>query len=428
MKIPMIRSRCRNRSSRPQKKLLALAAATLASMMVLTLFTPPAFSHSDWPQFRGPGSNATAAEADLPVEFDGPSGKNIAWRVSIPGRSVGGAIVIGSQVITTTSTGMDERRVQLLSFDTSTGAQNWTQEFVARGRPFCHPTSANAAPTPASDGERIYAFYSSNDLACVDLQGNLVWYRSLASDFVKAGNDTGMSSSPLVVDGVCVVQIECQGDSFVAGLDALNGTILWKKDRPRKANWSSPVTYTTVEGKPVVVIHSGSDLAGISPQTGDMVWSMQLGCSSIASSSVYENRLYAPSRGVVAFDLASSGGKPSELWKSTRLGVDSSSPLVFKDRIYTVKGPAVYAGDIYTGDVKWQARVAEGTVWSSPVIAQDRLYLFAMDGKCTVTQIGDSEGVRLATNELGEDVLGTPAIAGDAMYVRGVSSLWKIAK
>jgi hypothetical protein len=51
-----------------------------------------------------------------------------------------------------------------------------------------------------------------------------------------------------------------------------------------------------------------------------------------------------------------------------------------------------------------------------------------MDGKCTVTQIGDSEGVRLATNELGEDVLGTPAIAGDAMYVRGVSSLWKIAK
>ncbi len=56
------------------------------------------------------------------------------------------------------------------------------------------------------------------------------------------------------------------------------------------------------------------------------------------------------------------------------------------------------------------------------------MYLFAIDGKCSVTQLGETEGVRLALNELGEDVLGTPAIAGNAMYVRSVSSLWKIAK
>jgi outer membrane protein assembly factor BamB len=386
-----------------------------------------AVARADWPQFRGVSSNAVELNADLPIEFDGATGKNVAWKVSIPGRSVGGAIVVGNQVITTSSVGMDERRVRLHSYDVESGGQNWVQEFVARGRPYCHPTSANAAPTPTSDGSRVYTFYSSNDLACVDLEGNLIWYRSLTSDFVKAFNDTGMSSSPIVIEGVCIVQIECQGESFVAGINAENGTLLWKKDRPRKSNWSSPISYKNSEGKSVVVIHSGSDLVGLDPKTGESIWMKDISCSTVPSSLAFENRLYVPSRGLVAYDLSSSG-EPSELWKSSRIGIDSSSPLVLKDRIYTIKGPAVYSGDIYTGEVKWQARVAEGSVWSSPIVAQDRMYLFAMDGKCSVTQLGDSEGVRLSLNELGEDVLGTPAIAGNAMYVRSVSSLWKIAK
>ncbi|MFN7876639.1 MAG: PQQ-binding-like beta-propeller repeat protein [Pirellula sp.] len=397
----------------------------LAALLVFGMVTTV---NADWPQFRGANSNAVDSSADLPIEFDGATGKNIAWKVSIPGRSVGGAIVVGDQVVTTTSVGMDERRVRLLSYNAATGGQNWVQEFVARGRPYCHPTSANAAPTPTSDGKRVYAFYSSNDLACVDLDGNLIWYRSLTSDFVKAFNDTGMSSSPVVIEGVCVVQIECQGESFVAGLDSESGVLLWRKDRPRKANWSSPVSYKNPDGRSVIVVHSGSDLVGLDPKSGDQMWMKPIACNVVPSSVAVENRLYVPSRGLVAFDLASSGGEPSELWKSSRIGIESSSPVVVKDRIYTIKGPAVYASDIYTGEVKWQARVAEGSVWSSPVVAQDRMYLFSLDGKCTVTQLGESEGVRLAANELGEDVLGTPAIVGNAMYVRGVSSLWKIAK
>jgi len=173
-----------------------------------------AHAEKNWLQFRGSNFNPVVSDAKLPIEFGGDENKNIAWRTEIPGRSVGGVIVVGDQVITTTSTGMDQRRIQLLSYSSKDGKQLWEQEFVARGRPFCHPTSANAAPTPASDGENIYAFFSSNDLACVNKRGELLWYRSLASDFPKAGNDTGMSSSPVIVDGVCVVQVECQGALF----------------------------------------------------------------------------------------------------------------------------------------------------------------------------------------------------------------------
>ncbi|MFM7517393.1 MAG: PQQ-binding-like beta-propeller repeat protein, partial [Pirellula sp.] len=183
----------------------------------------------DWPQFRGPYVGGASNKASLPDKFDGESGANIAWKVSIPGRSVGGAIVVGDQVITTTSDGLEQRRIRLLSYDATSGKPRWEQQLVARGRPYCHPTSANAAPTPASDGKHVIAFFSSNDIACTDLQGNLLWYRSLASDFPKAGNDVGMSASPTIVEGVVVVQVDCQGDSFALGMNVSDGTTVWKK-------------------------------------------------------------------------------------------------------------------------------------------------------------------------------------------------------
>ena len=110
----------------------------------------------------------------------------------------------------------------MVAIDQHTGKQRWRRSFWATGRTYTHPTSSNAAPTPVSDGQYIYAFYSSNDLACLDLSGNLMWYRGLAHDYPKAGNDVGMASSPAIAGDVVVVQIENQGDSFASGIDRLS--------------------------------------------------------------------------------------------------------------------------------------------------------------------------------------------------------------
>jgi outer membrane protein assembly factor BamB len=381
----------------------------------------------DWTQFRGPNARGVSATARLPESFDGESGKNIAWKVKIPGRSVGGAIVVGDQVITTSSDAMDQRRIRLVSFDAATGKQRWEQQWIARGRPYCHPVSANAAPTPASDGKRIFAFYSSNDLACVDLEGNLVWYRSLASDFPKAGNDVGMSSSPVVVDGVVVIQIECQGDSLVAGLNAVDGTIVWKIDRPKKANWASPSVIAMPNGKQAVVIQSSEDLQAISPSDGKSLWRREMACSTTPSSLADGNRLIVPSGGLTALDL-SSAGAPSELWKENKLNPNASSPVVSGKNVYIVNRTVLVCGDVFTGKVLWQLRLPDAKqIWSSPVIAGNRLYLFTLEGACFVVGIDGEEGAIVQTNQLGDEVLGSPAVSGNAMYVRGATSLWKIA-
>lgn len=408
------------------KKALSVLARRI-SFVLLVSGIPLVAVADDWRQFRGPGATGVSATAQLPDEFGGDESKNIAWKVKIPGRSAGGAIIVGNQVITTSSDAMDQRRIRLCSYNSSNGELQWEQQWIARGRPYCHPVSANAAPTPVSDGKRVFAFYSSNDLACVDLQGNALWYRSLASEFPKAGNDVGMSSSPVVVDGVVVVQVECQGDSFVAGLSAENGSILWKQDRPKKANWSSPSVVQLPSGKQAVVIQSGEDLQAVQPADGKQLWRVSLPCSSIPSSVADGNRLIVPSGGLTALDL-SSAGEPSPLWKENKLNPNASSPVVAGKNVYVVNRTILVCGDVYTGKVLWQLRLPDAKqIWSSPVVAGNRLYLFSMEGLCFVVALDGEEGKIVQTNKIDDEVLGSPAISGNAMFVRGANHLWKIA-
>jgi len=381
----------------------------------------------DWRQFRGPNATGAVATARLPEEFGGDASKNIPWKVKIPGRSAGGVIVVGDQVITTSSDAMDQRRMRLVSYSASSGELLWEQQWVARGRPYCHPVSANAAPTPVSDGERIFAFYSSNDMACVDLKGNTLWYRSLASEFPKAGNDVGMSSSPVVADGTVIIQVECQGDSFVAGLRVEDGSILWKQDRPKKANWSSPTVVQLPTGKQAVVIQSGEDIQAVQPSDGTAIWRLNLPCSSIPSSVADGNRLLVPSGGLTALDLSSSG-EPSPIWKENKLNPNASSPVIAGKNVYVVNRTILVCGDVYTGKIAWQLRLPDAKqIWSSPVVAGDRLYLFSMEGLCFVVALDGEEGKILQTNKIDDEVLGSPAISGNSMFVRGANHLWKIA-
>ncbi|MCE2785896.1 MAG: PQQ-like beta-propeller repeat protein [Pirellula sp.] len=400
---------------------LPLCGAILSSCVCLTA------DAQDWPQFRGPYVGGVANKSELPDTFDGQEGTNVAWKVPIPGRSVGGAIVVGDQVITTTSDGLEQRRIRLLSYDIQTGKPKWEQQLVSRGRPYCHPTSANAAPTPASDGKHVVAFFSSNDIACTDLQGNLLWYRSLASDFPKAGNDVGMSASPTIVDGVVVVQVECQGDSFALGMNVQDGSTAWKQERPRKANWTSPTPVVLPSGKSALIMQSSEDLVAVNPTDGKQMWKIDMACATTSSATVANGRLIVPSGGLTALDL-SSAGAPSKLWFENKLNPNACSPLVDNDKVYVVNRTILVCGDLFTGKVLWQLRIPDASqIWSSPVIAGNRLYLFSMDGTCAVVALDGEEGKIEQTNKLGDEVLGSPAVSGNAMYVRGAQNLWKIS-
>lgn len=384
---------------------------------------------ADWPGFRGDG-RSVAADAKLPEKWSAESGENIAWTIDLPGRGVSSPIVVAGRVIVTCSSGPRQDKLHVIAYDEATGSELWHRQFWATGRTFCHPTSAVAANTPVSDGERVIAFFSSNDLVALDLDGNVEWIRGLQFNHPLAGNDTGMASSPAIVDGAVVVQSESQGDAFVAAFDAKDGRLRWQHDRPKKAGWSSPLALRQqADGRTIeaAVVMSGDGFDVFRGDTGERLWGQAVGCNSMPSPVVDGGGVFAPAQGLSKFvsDAATQGAKAA--WQDTRLQVGNASPVVYRDHAYVINNSGVLTCAAVGSDkIDWRLRLG-GQFWATPVAVGDRMYCVNSEGRTFVVQLGE-KGTIAAENLVGEDVLASPAVAGDALYLRGYKKLWKIAE
>ena len=413
-----------SRWNRRIKLLGGVALLSLAPTLAAQAADPArTIGSKGWLGFRGDGTSASVSNA--PVSLDVGDQGNVAWRQAMPGRSVAGPIVVGDLVVTTSSSGQDGEVLHVSGVDLQTGEVRWEQTFRATGRPFCHPTSANAAPSPASDGERIFAFFSSNDLVCLSLEGELLWYRGLGFDYPKAGNDVGMASSPVVVDGAVIVQVEAQGDSFAAAIDAETGKNLWRIDRPQTANWSSPLVIRRPDDRNEVVIQSRQDAIAVDPRTGQTRWSSEEGGSAIPSPTASGGLLILPSDEVVALNIGASATAPEVAWRNNRLSPRNASVVATDDRLYSLKGSVLVAANLSDGEQVWQERISGlGSSWATPVVSGGRIYIFDQSGVGVVIEDRGESGEKIGEVELGEGVLGSPAIADGKLIVRGTDTLF----
>ena len=379
---------------------------------------------ADWRQFRGNDVSGVAQDASGPSSFSAT--ENIVWKADLPGRGLSGPIVVGGRIYVTASSGFRQNRLHVLCFERKTGEKIFERQFWATGRTMCHPKMCVATPTPASDGKRVFAFYSSNDVACLDLDGNLLWYRGLTHDYPNASNSLGMSSSPIVVDDTLIVQVENDAESFAVGLDVETGKSRWKKERPKRANWTSPTFITDKTGKSLALLQSSRGVEAIDPKTGKRVWNFGDGASTIPSSVVIGESILIPSNGLTA--IRPDGGELQQLWNDSRLGPATASPLVLDEKVFVVNRVGILrAADISTGSILWQLRL-KGPFSSTPVAAGTKLVFFNEKGTAQIVDISGEEGEQVGSGDLGETILATPAISGKDLFVRSDGHLWKISE
>jgi outer membrane protein assembly factor BamB len=291
-----------------------------------------------------------------------------------------------------------------------------------------HEKTCVAAPTPASDGERIFALFSSNDLLCLDLDGNLLWLRGLTRDYPNASNSLGMSSSLTVADGVLIAMLENDSESFTAGLDAASGVNRWKLPRPKMANWTSPLLLSSPGAPTRVLLQSGKGIAAVEPRSGRMTWNYTDGASTIPSATVSDGILFVPSHGITALQPAADGDSPKQLWRSGQFRISTASPVVLNHRLFTLNDAGVLTcGDATTGDRLWQLRL-KGPFSATPVAAGALLYCVSEKGLMQVVDTTAPEGAVTSEVDLGKTILSTPSIAHGAIYVRSDGKLWKLGK
>lgn len=381
---------------------------------------------ADWREFRGDDGRGVAADATIRTAWSEAEG--VAWKADLPGRGASSPIVVGDLVVVTASSGAKQDLLHVLAFDKASGKPRWHRTFWAAGRTLCHPTSAVAAGTPASDGRRIVAFYSSCDLFCLDLDGRLLWQRNLAVEHPRSGNDVGMGASPRIIDGTVVVQIDCQGDAFASGIDIMSGEDRWTAPRERLASWSSPLAVATPgkESSRGVLLQNPNGLELRRADDGSLAWSWKGSCSGIPMTTERDGTLLIPGDGMVAVDPRAGEGGEGGAWKSAKLACGIASPVAVGDAVVTINRAGVLVvGAAADGSIRGQVRLA-GSFWASPIVAGRTVVASNKEGKTFLVSL-EGEPKIVAENELPGTFTATPAIADGSLYLRSETTLWKIA-
>jgi outer membrane protein assembly factor BamB len=421
---------------------------TVVATAVLSSFAGAA----EWPQFRGPNSSGLG-DGKPPVEF-GPS-QNVLWKTAV-GRGLSSPIVVKGRVILTefdTAT----KQLATLCLDQRTGKILWRRTVAPPEIEKVHEISSPAAPTPASDGERVYVYFGSYGLVSYDFDGKLLWERRLP----LSQNIYGAVASPIVAGDLLVLNHQGK-EAYLLALDRRNGKTVWKTDRSRfQYGWSTPV-YWRHDGTDEILVLGGDFgpnqrlmaygladgaerwwVAGLPPCGkstpvigGGMVF---FAAPDIILEVAAEKRnperaaqIYANNASRV---MAVRPGGKSEVnqthvaWTQTKGVPGVPSPLYYNGRLYTVQnGGIVFSRVAKTGELVYSGRTgAMGYYYSSPVAADNKIYVASEEGVVVVLDGGEELKV-LARNKLDGQIMATPAIVDGKIYVRTEDRLYAFGR
>lgn len=396
----------------------------MISILTMILLAAPAVA-GDWTQFRGTGGTASASDTGLPIRWTDKD--NLRWKVDLPGRGLSNPVIAEGKVYVTACTGFQHSRLHVLCYDEATGRKLWERQLWSTGNTTCHPKTSMAAPTPATDGKRVYALFATCDLVCYDADGNLVWYRSLTRDYPTVTNQVGMAASPVLCNDMLILCLENAGESFAAGIDKLTGQNRWKIERNRLINWVTPLVFRNGD-RDEVLFQSPNEITSYDPATGKKLWSFEgKGLSTTPSPVPAGGMILVTGGELIALKPGLGKTEPEVLWRQNRLRSATASPLFYRNRIYTLNSAGVLnCADSASGNVLWQERL-KGPFSASPVAADGKIYAVNEAGVTFVVQLGEQPTV-LGSNAINETVLATPAIANGAIYLRSDQHLYCISE
>jgi outer membrane protein assembly factor BamB len=116
-------------------------------------------------------------------------------------------------------------------------------------------------------------------------------------------------------------------------------------------------------------------------------------------------------------------------WSMQRGGTYMPTPLIYGDFLYTCANHGVMAAyNPKTGERIYQQRIGDkgGAFSASPIAADGKIYLSSEDGEIFVVKAGAKYEL-LATNQMGEVLMATPAISDGMIFVRGQHTVFAIA-
>ena len=414
-----------------------LGAAALA---LCTAFSAGAASSatSEWAQFRGPYCNGISDAKNVPVTWSPEKG--VAWNVEIPGKGWSSPVLSGDRIYLTSAVAdaAGEIGLNALCLDQATGKVLWNREVLrpeAGEAAKMHRKNTAASPTPIVADGRIYVHFGHMGTAALDLAGNVLWTQTE----LKYTPVHGTGGSPALINDMLVFSADGKADPFVAALDAKTGLLRWKTDRqsPAKKQFSfSTPQEIWVDGAQQIVSAGPGFVGGYSPKDGQELWKVSYGEGySVVPRPVFAHGLLYLSSGfdtAVLYAIRPAGAKgdateSNVAWTLKKGAPHTPSVVVVEDSVFCVSDTGIASCvDALTGEVAWSERLA-GNFSASPIVSEGKIYFQNETGSTFVVRAAKTFEL-LATNELGERTLASPAPADGALFVRTETHLVKLTQ
>jgi outer membrane protein assembly factor BamB len=433
-------------------------------LIVVALFFATTFgtiaaepAKSQWPHWRGPLANGVAPNSSPPLKWG--ESTNVRWKVGVPGEGFSTPIIWGDKVFLLSAVPTGEKsaappqkrqfsqakvppaneiyRFIVLCFDRQTGKLLWNaiaaEAVPNEGR---HRTHTYASASPVTDGKRLYVSFGSHGIFCFNFNGRRIWKRDLGD--METRYSWGEGSSPVLADDKLIVNWDHEGPSFITALDKLTGKTLWKTDRDEVSSWATPLV-ARHNGKTQIVAPASGRIRGYDAEDGREIWSCAgLNVNVIPAPAQNEDIIYAMNSygesSVLAIRLGSTGditGTDAILWEYKKAAPYVPSPLLYDNRLYFLSGMdgLITTLDAETGRPRFECkrlRAIRG-IYSSPVGANDRVYIAGRDGATVVLKHSRNFQI-LAINRLEDKFDASPAIVGKDLFLRSHRFLYCIAE
>jgi outer membrane protein assembly factor BamB len=447
----------KGRPARPYTGWMVRSLAALLLILSLDL------AAADWPQWRGPSSQGISSETGLPSRWSAQ--ENIAWKAALAGFGASSPIVTGDLVIVTSQTGSyatgrgrqyphlardDEQlsarehaiggpkmastesngEIMLVveAFRRSDGKRLWQYKTPATGDHQPNHEKHNlATPTPVTDGEHIFAWFGNGQVVALGRDGRELWKRHLGQQYGSFMNDWGHGSSPALYRDLLILLCEHKPHAYLLALDKRTGEERWKVERGKgNVSHSTPEIVPRPTGDEMIV-NASERIDAIDPATGKLLWHADGERQTPIPSVVYRDGKIYMSRGYRNSDVLALGKGGEVEWRMPNGASYVPSILLYQGLLYmTNEVGVVTCADAANGQRIWQKRL-NGIFFASPVGADGKVYMVSETGETFVLRAGREPEV-IATNDLGERFLASPAISGGRIFLRSDGSLFAAGK
>jgi outer membrane protein assembly factor BamB len=395
----------------------------------------------DWPGWRGPTGQGLCDDKDLPLTWGGKERQNVLWKMPLPGQegraeqdqNQSSPIVVRGRVFVTGSywprgTGTKEfPEHHVACYQAGDGKLLWDVTIKPGPWKLTDLRGGYTAPTPASDGERVFVLFGSSVLAALDLDGKRLWRQEI----VPFNFDVCLGTSPVLHGDYVLLQCDqMKNTSRLLAFDRKTGEPKWQQQRPNVGFSHSTPILARVKDQTQLLVAASDALQGLDPDTGKVLWWSSAKGDTV--SPVYGGGLVYLDSGRgglgVAVDPTGEGDvtRSHRKWQLTAVPEGFSSPVIVGEYLYRLHSPGVlHCWKMATGEAVFSERLQGVNTAVSPIVSgAGRIYL-ASAGRSYVLKAGPTLEI-VGRGDLDDGSNASPAAADGKLFLKGRQFLYCI--